>query len=328
LLGLKKIIAFLLLVCGILLASAYGVYFAAKLPSSLKSNKSVFIEPNYSTIKIAKLLKENKIIDSEFLFILFSKTFANTKKLKAGEYAFAKNISIMEVIKILSKGESIIRKIVIPEGLTVYKIVQILNNETRLVGEITEVPQEGSLFPDTYYFKYGDLRSKLLNLMKDKMQNTLEELTIKYPLPKNIKSVEQLVILASIVEKEAANDDEKPIIASVFLNRLNKKMKLQADPTVVYGITNGRADLGRQLSKADLKTKTDYNTYTNSGLPKGAIACPGRVSIEAVLNSAKTNYLYFVLDGNGKHNFASTLENHNKNVKILRAKEKLNIENK
>ena len=292
-------------------------------PNSLENKVTLLIKPGYSTIEISEILKNNNVIINKWLFIIYVKTIAKNKKLIAGEYEFSPSQSLKEVIKIIAKGESIVRKITIPEGYTTKQILRLLSNEPRLVGAITSVPEEGALFPDTYYFKYGDLRSKIISAMMEKMNSYINSLLYKIPEEGIINNVQKLITLASIIEKEAGNDTEKQIIASVFLNRLKKNMKLQADPTVIYAITRGEDSLGRQLSRKDLEFKSPYNTYVNAGLPPAPIACPGMKSIEAVLNPTKTNYLYFVVDGKGGHNFSSSLDMHNNFVRQYR-----NLKNK
>ncbi len=301
-------------VCFVIILLSVFIY----LPNNLQSPVTILIEPGKTTIEIASKLRNSGIIKSKWLFILYSKTIASNKKLIAGEYEFLPHKSLKEVVTIISKGESIIRKLTIPEGYTVWQILNTLNNETRLAGNLTETPDEGTLFPDTFYFRYGDLRSKILSTMQQQMNQLIKDSIPKLKPNSHIDNVQKLLTLASIVEKEAGNNHEKPIIASVFLNRLKKGMKLQADPTVIYAITMGRKDLGRSLTKSDLNIDSPYNTYKVKGLPPTPIACPGLKSIQAVLNPATTNYLYFVVDGNGGHNFSSTLEEHNKFVKEYR----------
>lgn len=292
------------------------------LPNNLKAPITLLLKPGYSTPYIAHILEENNVIRSKFLFVLYVKIIAKNKKLIAGEYEFLPKKTLKQVVTEISKGESISRKITIHEGLTSKQIVDLLNNEARLAGSISEIPKEGTLFPDTYKFKYGDLRTKIIKAMEEKMSGTLKKLQPRIPKTGVITSVDDLVKLASIIEKEAANDAEKPLVASVFLNRLKKKMKLQADPTIIYGITMGRNDLGRELSKKDLETDGPYNSYTNYGLPPTPISCPGIKSLEAVLNPAQTNYLYFVVNGSGGHNFSSNLSDHNNHVKNYRELQK------
>jgi len=292
------------------------------LPNNLKSPVTLLLKPGYSSHHIADILQQNNVIRSKWFFLLYVKVIATNKKLIAGEYEFLPKKSLKQIVTEISKGESIVRKITIPEGLSSKQIVDLLNNEPRLSGSISEIPKEGTLFPDTYKFKYGDLRTRIIKAMEDKMTDTIAKLQPRIPKNGLIRNVDDLIKLASIVEKEAANDSEKPLVASVFLNRLKKKMKLQADPTIIYGITMGSNNLGRELSKKDLETDAPYNSYTNFGLPPTPIACPGLKALEAVLKPAQTNYLYFVVNGSGGHSFSSNLSDHNNNVKNYRELQK------
>ncbi len=270
-------------------------------------------------MEISDLLAQNNVVRSKWFFLLYVKLIAKNKKLIAGEYEFLPQKSIKEIVQIIAKGESIVRKITIPEGFTTKQIVELLSNEPRLAGSIQTIPEEGTLFPDTYYFKYGDLRSTIIKAMSERMSLTLSSLLEKLPKNPPINNIQKLITLASIIEKEAGNDEEKPIIASVFLNRLKNNMRLQADPTVIYAISMGD-NFNRPLTKKDLEIQSPYNTYVNTGLPPAPIACPGLKAIKAVLEPAKTNYLYFVVNGNGGHNFSSNLDTHNKYVKEYRGK--------
>jgi len=186
--------------------------------------------------------------------------------------------------------------------------------EPLLVGEIDEVPPEGSLLPETYLFSRDDSRQAVLARMREAMQQTLAELWPKRREGLPLATPEEAVTLASIVEKETGVAAERPLVAGVFINRLKKKIPLQSDPTVIYGITLGKTELDRPLSRKDLKTATPYNTYTIQGLPPGPIANPGRDALQAVMAPTETDYIYFVADGSGGHAFAKTLEEHNRNV--------------
>ena len=219
-----------------------------------------------------------------------------------------------EVIEILRSGETLVHRLTVPEGLTSREIVALVNGAEKLSGEIAELPAEGSLLPDTYHFARGDDRGELVARMRQAQADLMSSLWKERAENLPLASPEEAIILASIVEKETGLAEERNLVAGVFVNRLNKKMRLQSDPTVVYGVTMGKAPLGRPLSRKDLKTKTPYNTYTNAGLPPGPIANPGRAALEAVLQPTKTDHLYFVADGSGGHAFAKTLAQHNRNV--------------
>jgi UPF0755 protein len=234
--------------------------------------------------------------------------------VKAGEYLFEANVSMREVLDTLVEGRSIEHTVTIPEGLTSEQIVARLLENPVLTGEITQVPPEGSLLPETYKVTRGTTRQQLLNRMiaakRRLVQETWERRTPGLP----IKTVDEFVTLASIVEKETGKTEERPRVAAVFINRLNRRMRLQSDPTIIYGMAPGKGTIGRPLTRADVERPTAYNTYTIEGLPPGPIANPGRASLEAVANPARTKDLYFVADGSGGHVFAATYNEHLKNV--------------
>lgn len=219
-----------------------------------------------------------------------------------------------EALAKLVEGDTVVRKVTVPEGLTSTEIVALINEAEGLSGEIESVPPEGSLLPETFHFTYGDPRNALIERMQADMKRLLDGLWEGRAEDLPISTPEEAVILASIIEKETAVAGERPQVASVFVNRLNRGMPLQSDPTVVYALTDGEGPLGRPLTRQDWKVDSPYNTYANSGLPPGPIANPGRESLEAALQPAETEFLYFVADGSGGHAFAKTLAEHNRNV--------------
>lgn len=210
-------------------------------------------------------------------------------------------------------------KVRIPEGYTVYNVMRYLNQQSYLKGAVFSIPKEGSVLPATYEVSFEEDRHVMIEKMQLAMQQTLMKMWQKPSISRQehrIQSIEQWVILASIVEKETGQKDERQKIAGVFLNRLQKGMRLQADPTTIYALTEGKRPLGRKLSRQDLKIQSPYNTYVIQGLPKGPIACPGKAALEAVLNPLFKDDLYFVADGEGGHRFAATLEEHHHNVRL------------
>jgi UPF0755 protein len=304
---------FLFSICVLALFCSLLVYLL--LPGPLVEDTVVIIEPKTSIRKITAELYQQKIISNPIIFNCVLIVYNVVKSsLKSGEYQFTKNISPIQVIRILASGKSLVRKFVIPEGETVHSIVLRLKSDDKLIGSIDESLTEGFLFPNTYHYSFRDQRSKLLIDMKRQMASALDELMPQLAEDSPLKSRLEVLTLASIVEKEALFDDEKPRIAGVFINRLKKNMKLQADPTTIYAITNGKEKLGRNLTKKDLKIHSEYNTYHVYGLPPAPIACPGLKSIEAVIRPVKSSELYFVVDGLGRHKFASNLEQHNINI--------------
>jgi UPF0755 protein len=208
------------------------------------------------------------------------------------------------------------------EGLYTAEILGHLRRTDGLTGIVRETPKEGELLPETYHYNFGDNRNDLVRRMKVAMKNVSEELWLLREVGLPIKTPLEAIILASIVEKETGLVEERRRVASVFINRLRLGMRLQSDPTVIYGLTNGNRRLSRPLKRKDLKSLNPYNTYLNKGLPPGPIANPGRASIKAVLNPIESTDLYFVADGKGGHAFSKTLSEHNKNVKVLRKLER------
>lgn len=288
------------------------------LPGPLQEKKCVVIKHGLSVEAMAKVLAEKNVISYPKLFEVIGEIYSLKTPLKSGEYEFTTGVSPLQVIRKLASGKSIIHKLVIPKGLMVAEIVEKLNNEELLEGAISMPIPEGYLMPDTYYYSYGDKRENIVDEMRVKMSEALDDSMKNLSENSPIKSRKDLLILASIIEKEAGNDLEKPRIAAVFLNRLNKGMKLQADPTTIYAITEGTNKLKRRLTKTDLKLASPYNTYYVLGLPPGAISCPGKKSIEAVAKPAKTDDLYFVINGFGGHNFSKTINQHNEYVQELK----------
>lgn len=280
----------------------------------LKSETAVIIPRGVSVNEIARLLGRRQIIAQPLIFVLAARTVAKDKVLRAGEFLFPSGVSPREVLDILQNGETVVRRLTVAEGLSTSEILERLNKTEGLSGAVTARPGEGDLLPETYHFSYGDRRNEVVVRMTQAMRATLEELWPRRSTGLPFDTVEQALTLASIVEKETGRADERARVAGVFVNRLRKSMRLQSDPTVIYGITKGSAPLGRSLTRKDLNEDTPYNTYVIPGLPPGPISNPGRSAIEAVMHPANTGELFFVADGNGGHAFARTLKEHNKNV--------------
>lgn len=266
--------------------------------------------------------KTNLFID-KFTSFLFAKYInIHDKNIKFGEYQIQRKDNLMTIYKKILNGDTINYSLTIPEGTTLFDTISIINNESKLTGELIEfnIQDEGLLMPDTYLFDLYTNRQKLYDKMKKDMQIFLENAWLKRD--KNIPIIDsyQALILASIVEKESANEEEKPIIASVFYNRLQKKMRLQSDPTFVYQITKGKYKLGTKFTKAQINQRGDYNTYTIKGLPIAPICNPSKTSIIATLNPAKTNYLYFVVsyEDNKKHLFSVDYKQHMRNINMYK----------
>ena len=298
------------------------MYLEFNRPAQLQSDKVIIIPKGSGLSEIASLLRDNGVLKSKYPFILGAKILGLSGRLKAGEYGFSKVVRPAMVLETLTAGRTLVRHITIPEGLTSKEIVKLLKEENGLVGTINSTPPEGSLLPETYYYSYGDSRLEIVNRMKRQFSLKLKELWGKRNPNIPIKTSYEAVILASIIEKETAIREERFLIASVFTNRLYRKMRLQSDPTVIYGVPDKEPN--KPITQTDLRRKTAYNTYVIKGLPKTPICNPGIASIEAALHPATTGYLYFVAKGGGRHSFSKTLKEHNINVKKWRnAQEKI-----
>ena len=255
------------------------------------------------------------MISDPWVFLGVSKLYGTENQFKAGEYLFRAHMSMSEVMETIIAGRSVQHSITIPEGLTSAQIVERLNQDPILVGSIATIPPEGALLPETYKFTRGTTRQQMLERMQRSQEQALEDIWARRNPGIPIDSPEDLVVLASIVEKETGRADERTRVAGVFINRLNKRMRLQSDPTILYGIYGGTAWLRpRTILRSDMQRSNPYNTYQIDGLPPGPIANPGRESLEAVANPSRTEDLYFVADGTGGHVFATTLDEHNRNV--------------
>lgn len=315
---MRKVSAFLVafVVASVFGASIVSFWLAKNFTRShpLMEDRVVEIPFGSGVSKIASILAEEGVIDNPLAFRIVLRFNKLDQNLKAGEYLFPAGVTPKKVARILSDGKSILHRITFAEGLTSTEIISLLNGKAGLKGIVMQTPAEGSLLPETYSFPKGLMRKEIVEQMQFQMTYELNELWAKRQEDLPFKTRAEAIILASIVEKETGVSMERPEVAGVFVNRLRKKMRLQSDPTVTYGITLGKEALGRPLSRKDLKTETDYNTYVIRGLPPTPICNPGLASLAAVLNPAETDALYFVADGTGGHAFAKTLKQHNRNV--------------
>lgn len=315
--GLIAVIsAFFTVAVIVLLCVTMGVGYVRRIanaPGPLQSDKAVVIERGAGAEEIAELLDREGVIRQPtlFQFMAMSQLYG---KLKAGEFLFRREASLAEVVDTIANGRAIEHNITIPEGLTSEQIVARIRESELLVGSIVDIPPEGSLLPDTYKIQRGTSRDSLIARMQRDQKRVLNEVWNKRAKDVPVKNMNDLVILASVIEKETGRADERSRVAGVFVNRLNRNMKLQSDPTIVYGLVGGKGTLGRPISRADIQSNTPYNTYVISGLPPTPIANPGRASLEAAANPSRTKELFFVADGTGGHAFAETLEQHNRNV--------------
>ena len=243
-------------------------------------------------------------------------------QLKAGDFEMAQNASARQVVEALSEGRTVSYKVTIPEGLTSFQIVERLKADPNLNGEIAVVPAEGTLLPETFVLQRGAQRQQVLDQMAAEQRKMLDRLWEGRKADLPFKTPEEALVLASIVEKETGRNDERDRVAAVFVNRLRQNMRLQSDPTILYGLFGGKTLWGKPILRSEIQQKTAHNTYQVDGLPPTPICNPGRAAIEAVLNPADTKELYFVADGNGGHVFAETLKDHNANVQKWRAVER------
>lgn len=295
-------------------------------PGPLTEQRTVAIPKGDGVIDIADRLAKEGVISSAWAFVsnykLRSIAGAKMPPLKHGEYAFKPGESMREVLDELGEGKSIQYKVTVPEGLTSQQIVERLKAEENLTGDVDTVPAEGALMPETYGVEKGMTRQEVLDMMIAKRAQVLQAAWDKRDQDSPIKTAEEALVLASVVEKETGRGDERDRIAGVFVNRLRKGMRLQSDPTILYGLYGGAVQWGKPILQSEIDAKNAHNTYQNKGLPPTPICNPGRAAIEAAVNPAKTADLYFVADGTGGHTFSDTLKEHNQAASAWRKVEK------
>ncbi len=290
-------------------------------PGPLPQDRVVVIPHGSGIRDIADVLTNQGVIDQPWVFIGGVLVLKAREDLKAGEYEFKAHSSLRDVVATIVEGKVVPHQISIPEGLTSEQIVSRLLDDNVLTGSIKEIPREGTLLPDTYNFTRGVTRDQMIVRMEQAQQRLVREIWDRRSPDLPLKTPDQLVTLASLVEKETGKPEERTRVAAVFVNRLKQKMRLQSDPTIIYGLVGGKGTLGRPIMRSEIDQPTPYNTYQIDGLPPGPISNPGRASLEAAANPARTRELYFVADGTGGHAFAETYEQHQKNVARLRAME-------
>jgi UPF0755 protein len=304
-----------------------GIYVYGKqmleAPGPLREDKIVNIPARAGKGDIAEALQREGVIDvNRWVFIGGVFALKASTELKPGEYEFRKNASLRDVIGTIVEGKVVQHAVTIPEGLTSEQIVTRLSENDIFTGAVREMPREGTLLPETYKFPRGTTREQVIQRMQQSQKRVLAEIWERRNTDIPVKTPEQLVALASIVEKETGKADERSRVAAVFVNRLRQKMKLQSDPTIIYGLVGGKGTLGRPIKRSEIMQPSPYNTYVIDGLPPGPIANPGRASLEATANPARTRDLFFVADGTGGHAFTETYDQHQKNVAKLRTQEK------
>ncbi len=282
-----------------------------------KEDKRFIIESGLTLREVVDKLHKEKIVRHPGAFLYLGQiTKGIDPKVRYGEYFFEKNISYYKILHKMVQGNIFFRKLTIAEGLSNHSAYEIINNAPGLVGEMPElsIEDEGFIMPETYFYSYNDSKKFLVKRMTDQMTKAIDELWQLRDKSIPIKNKKEALILASIVEKETGIFSERGYVASVFINRLRKGMKLQSDPTIIYSYAFGNKSLERPIKISDIRNKSPYNTYNIYGLPPQPICNPGIDSIKAVLNPIKTDYLYFVASGYGDHVFATNLRDHNRNV--------------
>ncbi|PZU73433.1 MAG: endolytic transglycosylase MltG [Brevundimonas sp.] len=303
------------------LISVWVVYFGPG-PSARQGDKTVVTLASGSSVSaIGAQLKAAGVIRSVDLFRAAASLTGADRKLRAGEYEVPSGASLAAVLNLMVEGRVVRHFVTLPEGWSSLQAVDILNNQPVLTGTVDQTPEEGSLWPDTYEVVRGETRQSVIERMQRAASENLRQLWAQRGPGTVARSPEEAVILASIVEKETGLAAERPRVAAVFSNRLRAGMRLESDPTIVYGVTKGRP-LGRGIRRSELLGQTPWNTYQINGLPPTPIANPGKEALKAVLNPPADPALFFVADGSGGHAFAATYEQHQQNVARWRAIER------
>ena len=303
-----------------------GVFWGSQKldePGPLQADKVVNIPRGLGARDIADLLAREGVIREPWVFVGGAAALKlRGEELKFGEYQFSKAASARDVAQTMIDGKVVQHQITVAEGLTSEQIIARLLENQLLTGALKEIPREGTLLPESYRFTRGTSREEIVKRMQAAQSKALKDAWDRRASDLPVKTADQLLVLASIIEKETGKPEERTRVAAVFVNRLKQKMKLQSDPTIIYGLVGGKGALGRGILKSEISQPTPYNTYVIEGLPPGPIANPGRASIEAAANPARTKELFFVADGTGGHTFSESYGDHQKGVAKLRGIEK------
>lgn len=306
-------------ICYLALVLGMIMYFNA--PNSYhKSDKRFVVERGMTLREVVDKLHQEDIIKNPGTFLYIGQMIKGIDpKVRYGEYFFEKHISYYKILHKLIRGNIAFRKVTVAEGLSTHSALAIINQSAGLIGQLPEHVKEGSLLPETYFYSFNDTKAGILKRMQEAMTRTVDGLWEQRDQSIPLKTKEQAVILASIVERETSIEAERGKVASVFINRLRKGMKLQSDPTIIYSFTLGDKALERPIRVSDIQNNSPFNTYHVYGLPPAPICNPGIASLKAVLNPLQTDYIFFVASGTGDHVFASTIQEHNANVARYRS---------
>jgi len=321
---------FMLSLVVLVLLGASALFYFGKMQfdgqGPLTAETTFLVKRGAGIAEVSNSLENREIVSDARIFRYGMRTLGHENDLKAGEYAIPAGASMRDVMNILISGKSIMYPLTIPEGLTVKQIFDRISADPTLVGDMPkDMPPEGSLFTDTLNFTRGTTRSEIIDRMVASQKKLVDEAWAKRNPDLPVKDKNEFVTLASIVEKETGIASERPHVASVFVNRLKKGMRIQSDPTIIYGLFGGAGKPSdRPIFKSDIEKPTPYNTYVINGLPPTPIANPGKAALEAVANPLDTEDLYFVADGTGGHVFSKTLQEHNANVRKWRSVEQQN----
>jgi len=299
---------------------------AISRPGPNAEETAFMVERGATGASIARALEEQNLIKDDFLFRIAARIYAPGATMQAGEYQIPARASIRDIVDMMASGAALQHAITFPEGITIRAAMKIIEESDVLTGDLPETPPEGSILPDTYHVQRGMTRAALLQLMRDAHNEALAEIWAGRAPNLPLRTPEELVNLASIVERETGVAAERPMVAGVFINRLRRPMRLETDPTIIYGVclrfpdrcVDGRLvnaqGQRRTIRQSEIALDTGYNTYRIDGLPPTPIANPGRAALEATANPAQTDAIFFVADGTGGHIFAATLAEHQANV--------------
>ena len=296
--ALFSLFLFALLCCGFVAYKGYDLYYS---PTEMVEEKTIIIPAGASTHKIASILHDvADISDTQKKILpLILRLEGRAHRLKVGEYRLPAHASLKSMMDIIEEGKSVMHKVTLIEGETVYMALERIQKNDILQGDITISPSEGEMYPDTFLFMRGEKKDEIIKRSVKKQAELLETFWAMRSEDLPVKNKEEFLILASIIEKETSIGSERPVVASVFINRLKQGMRLQTDPTIIYGITKGKGHLGRPIYKSDILKDTGYNTYQIDGLPPTPICNPSKATFEAIVNAPQTEYLYFVANGTG-----------------------------